>query len=287
LPGTPDDASRWRHKLTAVASSILRNDLPVVSIDPRGSRRGPRHQSRSKPIPDTFPALRPVDVDCIGRVWLREGTSDYAVLEQIFHTEEFNISTAPQFAWIVAAYDRMLAAGETPLIIDCGANIGLSALYFASRLPKAKIVGIEPARDNVELARKNTGHNPLIEIIEAAVHDQPSALEIVNPEGEKFAYQVREAHGRTMRSVEAVTVDAVMRRHGARRNLIVKVDIEGGERELFRSNTGWLDHTHLLIVETHDWLFPGQGTSRTLFSAIAGRAFEVIHKGEFISFFFR
>ena len=34
-------------------------------------------------------------------------------------------------------------------------------------------------------------------------------------------------------------------------------------------------------------LFPGQGTSRTLFSAIAGRNFEVIQKGEFISFFFR
>jgi FkbM family methyltransferase len=47
----------------------------------------------------------------------------------------------------------------------------LSALYFASHLPKARIVGIEPARDNVELARKNTAANPLIEIIEAAVHD--------------------------------------------------------------------------------------------------------------------
>ena len=235
---------------------------------------------------DTSPALRPVDVDSIGRVWVREGTSDDAVLEQIFHTEEFNISTAPQFAWIRAAYNRMLAAGETPLVIDCGANIGLSALYFASHLPKAKIVGIEPARDNVELARKNTGHNPLIEIIEAAVHDQATALELVDPKAEKFAYQVREAHAPTVASVEAVTIGALMQRHGARRNLIVKVDIEGGEEALFRSNTGWLDHTNLLIVETHDWLFPGQGTSRTLFSAIAGRRFEVIQKGEYISFFF-
>ena len=81
---------------------------------------------------DTSPALRPVDVDSIGRVWVREGTSDDAVLEQIFHTEEFNISTAPQFAWIRAAYNKMLATGETPLVVDCGANIGLSALYFAS-----------------------------------------------------------------------------------------------------------------------------------------------------------
>ena len=238
-------------------------------------------------MPDTSPALQPIDVDGIGRVWVREGTSDYAVLDQIFHTEEFNISTAPQFAWVRTAYDKMLAAGDTPLIVDCGANIGLSALYFASRLPKAKIIGIEPARDNVELARRNTGQNPLIEIIEAAVHDAATALEIVDPEAEKFAYRVQEVRAHSTMSVEAVTIDALMQRHGARRNLIVKVDIEGGESALFRSNIGWLDHTDLLIVETHDWLFPGQGTSRTLFSALSGRKFEVIYKGECISFFFR
>ena len=233
------------------------------------------------------PVLRSVDVDLVGRVWLREGTSDQAVLEQIFYTEEFNISTAPQFAWIRAAYEAALSAGETPLIVDCGANIGLSSLYFAKHLPKARIVGIEPAHDNVDLARRNTGHNPLIEIIEAAVHDEARPLEIADPSAEKFAYRVQEARRTSTRLVDAVTIPALMQRYGASRNLIVKVDIEGGEYALFRSNTGWLDRTDLLIAETHDWLFPGEGTSRTLFQAVAGRTFEVIHKGEFISFFFR
>lgn len=232
------------------------------------------------------PVLRSVDVDHVGRVWLREGSSDQAVLEQIFFTEEFNISTAPQFAWIREVYNKMLAAGKTPLIVDCGANIGLSALYFAKHLPQARIVGIEPARDNIDMARRNTGHNPLIEIVEAAVYDEARPLEIANPEAEKFAYRVREARTSSAQSVEGITIPALMQRYGARRNLIVKVDIEGGELALFRSNTGWLNHTDLLITETHDWLFPGQGTSRTLFQALAGRTFEVIQKGEYISFFF-
>jgi FkbM family methyltransferase len=232
------------------------------------------------------PVLRSVDVDHVGRVWLREGSSDQAVLEQIFFTEEFNISTAPQFAWIREVYNKMLAAGKTPLIVDCGANIGLSALYFAKHLPQARIVGIEPARDNIDMARRNTGHNPLIEIVEAAVYDEARPLEIANPEAEKFAYRVREARTSSAQSVEGITIPALMQRYGARRNLIVKVDIEGGELALFRSNTGWLNHTDLLIAETHDWLFPGQGTSRTLFQALAGRTFEVIQKGEYISFFF-
>lgn len=236
---------------------------------------------------DASGALRRIEVDGIGPVWIRDGTSDEAVLGQIFHTEEFNISTAPQFAWIRATYDRTIAEGATPLVVDCGANIGLSALYFASHFPAARIVGIEPARDNAELARRNTQANPLIEIVEAAVFDRETGVELVDPDAEKFAYRVREAEAPGQAAIATVTIDGLMRRYGVTRNLIVKVDIEGGEDALFRSNTGWLDQTDLLIAETHDWLFPGQGTSRTLFSAIAGRNFEVIQKGEYISFFFR
>ncbi len=142
-------------------------------------------------------------------------------------------------------------------------------------------------RDNAELARKNTQANPMIEIVEAAVLDRETDVELVDPDAEKFAYRVREAKAGTQGAIASVTINGLMRRFGATRNLIVKVDIEGGEDALFRSNTGWLDHTDLLIAETHDWLFPGQGTSRTLFSAIAGRKFEVIQKGEYISFFFQ
>ncbi len=233
------------------------------------------------------PTLRQIDVDRVGPVFIREGTSDYAVYEQIFCTEEFNISTAPQFSWIRESYNRLIAAGETPLVVDCGANIGLSALYFALHLPAARIVGIEPAQDNAELARRNTRHNPLIDIVEAAVHDREIGLELVDPHAEKFAYRVREAQAGAPGAIAAVTIDGLMQRYGATRNLIVKVDIEGAEDTLFRSNTGWLDRTDLLIAETHDWLFPGQGTSQSLFKAIAGRRFEVIQKGEYISFFFQ
>ena len=233
--------------------------------------------------PDT--SLRSVDVSGIGRVWLREGTSDQAVLDQILFSEEFNISTAPQFIWVLEAYEKQLAAGETPLVIDCGANIGLSALYFAKHLPRARIVGIEPAADNVEIARRNTAHNPMIEIVEAAVNDTATPLRIANPDAEKFAYRTEEA-GSGGIVVPGVTIPDLMQRHGARSSLIVKVDIEGAELALFRSNTAWLDTTRLLIAETHDWLFPGQGTSRTLFKALEGRSFEVNQRGEYISFFF-
>ena len=68
------------------------------SVRTRRDRRNPaaiiRGTIEGRPMPDESPTLRLVEIDGIGCVWLREGTSDYAVLDQIFRTEEFNISTA-------------------------------------------------------------------------------------------------------------------------------------------------------------------------------------------------
>lgn len=44
---------------------------------------------------------------------------------------------------------------ENPLIIDCGANIGLSVIYMKELYPKATIIGFEPDQKNFELLEKN------------------------------------------------------------------------------------------------------------------------------------
>lgn len=46
-------------------------------------------------------------------------------------------------------YQEILDSGRQPLIIDCGANIGCSALWFSARYPKSHIFAIEPAPDNL------------------------------------------------------------------------------------------------------------------------------------------
>jgi len=226
------------------------------------------------------------DVAGIGRVYTRDGTSDGPVFDQIFKSGLLDVTYADQYAWIKAGYDRAISSGETPLIVDCGSNIGLSCLFFARAWPQAKIIGIEPAHDNVALALKNTAGYEKISLIEAAVHDRSGRLALKDPRAEKWAYQYGEPDRAVDATVEAVTIDDLMAKHGAKRNLIVKVDIEGGEYQLFRSNLAWLDRTDLLIIETHDWLFPGKGTSSTLFQALAGRKFEVLQSTENMFFFF-
>ena len=38
--------------------------------------------------------------------------------------------------------------------------------------------------------------------------------------------------------------------------LIIKIDIEGFEDELFKKNTEWLDKFKIIIIELHDWMKP-------------------------------
>src|SRR5689334_12581239 len=61
-------------------------------------------------------------------VLLRLGTTDVAAFEHVFIQKE---------------YDLLLAT-EPSVIIDAGANVGMSAVYFAQRYPGAKIIAVEP-----------------------------------------------------------------------------------------------------------------------------------------------
>jgi hypothetical protein len=60
----------------------------------------------------------------------------------------------------------------------------------------------------------------------------------------------------------------------------VKIDIEGFESDVFASNTEWLDDVTVVLVEPHDWMLPGQGSSRTMQVAMAARPFEMLISGE-------
>lgn len=53
----------------------------------------------------------------------------------------------------------------TPLIIDAGANIGLSVLYFKKMYPGSKIIAIEPMPQNYELLENNVYENNLMDVI--------------------------------------------------------------------------------------------------------------------------
>ena len=54
-----------------------------------------------------------------------------------------------------------------------------------------------------------------------------------------------------------LTVDAILRDAGQNRVDLLKIDIEGAEREVMSSSANWIDRVGVLMIELHDDIKPG------------------------------
>src|SRR5262245_8086929 len=57
-------------------------------------------------------------------------------------------------------YELPWSGPDPRVIVDAGANIGLSSIWFATQYPEAKVIAIEPNRDNFALLEENTAAYP-------------------------------------------------------------------------------------------------------------------------------
>lgn len=124
-------------------------------------------------------------------------------------------------------------------VVDAGVYNGDSAIFFSINGARL-VVGIEPLRENLELARRNIGLNNLgdrIKLVEAALSGSegfvrfkcyphlPNAGEINNSD---------DALGHTL-EVKSVTVDSIMKNFGLPRIDLLKMNCEGAEYDIIES----------------------------------------------------
>lgn len=223
------------------------------------------------------------------RAELRRGTADARCFQQIFLDESYDLRGLRRWPELWAGYQAARAGGRPPLILDAGANIGLAALYFASQWPGARIVAVEPEARNFARLQAHArqpfavaaAYATTIVPVQAAVAGRDGAAVIVNPQASTAAYRTQAATGEG--SVPAYTIPTLLARWGeGSRPWLAKIDIEGGERELFASGAEWMDQFPILIVEPHDWLLPGTGTVQPLLQALAARQRDFLIRGESI-----
>jgi FkbM family methyltransferase len=211
---------------------------------------------------------------------LRRGTSDGEVFRQVFLERQYDARDLPQWKAIERKYVAILARGKIPLIVDCGANIGLSTVFFQQIFPSAKIVAVEPETGNFGVLLRNCKPYPNLVPLQAAISDHGTRVRVANPGAESWAFRVEDAEEDAPESIRALTIPEIVAAYPGTELLVVKVDIEGAEEQLFRANTAWLDETPLLIVELHDWMKPFSGSSHPVLQAVASRACDLCFLGE-------
>ena len=224
---------------------------------------------------------RPIRFKGIGRVALRRGNSDMECFREIFQNGDYRIDhLQPVKDRIASCYHSILKSGRTPVIIDGGANIGASALWFTRQYPDARVVAVEPDTDNFRLLKFNTAACENIEPVQAALGAEPGFVEVTNAVGLGWAAQTK----RVDTGTPIVMIGDIPTSVEGGKLFIVKIDIEGFESDLFSSGLEWINEAYVVIVEPHDWMLPGERTSRTFMRAMAAHDFEVFIVGENLFF---
>lgn len=196
-------------------------------------------------------------------IHLRLRTSDVSVLHQVF---------------LINEYERELSRPPRT-IVDAGANIGLTAVFYANQYPDAEIIAIEPESSNFALLEKNAAAYPNITCVHAALWDEEKELAVVDPGLGHYGFQTAAVATATRprESVTGVTIPQLMRRYSLSSIDLLKLDIEGAEKEVFEASAPWIDKIGVVVVEMHDRY--RTGCSRSTY--IATKDFDVeIQNGE-------
>lgn len=171
-------------------------------------------------------------------LWLRRRSGDFFVLHEIFTSAAYRIPAE----WL----------GPVQTVVDLGANVGLTTLFFAQFFPDARYVCVEPQPVNAALLRLNAGClGPRAEVIEAAVTDR-SGQATLHDSGPSYACHIASETGLlACPVVRCCTLDEIVTSCGLDWIDLLKIDIEGAERDVFRRAPACLGKVGVMIIELH------------------------------------
>ena len=177
-------------------------------------------------------------------VFLRIGTTDASVLRQVLIEKhyEFDLPSSPR------------------VIIDAGSNIGLAAVFFANKFPTATIIALEPEESNFRILERNVAPYPQVKPLMVALWSDNRPITLVDPGMGSHGFQTTasaQPSPASTRVVDAITIETLMARTGISAIDLLKIDIEGAEKEVFESSADWMPKVGAVMVELHDHLKPG------------------------------
>jgi FkbM family methyltransferase len=220
---------------------------------------------RRSAIPIAVPGLaHPVHV--------RPHTTDVDTFLEVFVRREYDLAGSKRASR--GARKHTIAS-----IVDGGANVGYTSLFFTRAYPDAHIIAVEPDASNFALLVRNTQPYPNITPLHGALWPHAGSLRISNPQAEHWAFQVQEADTADPGSIRAFTIPDLLALTENTHIDLLKLDIEGAEKELFTSGAAsWLPHVDLIAIELHDFL--DAGCAAAFYRALAPYEFSQFTLGE-------
>ena len=178
---------------------------------------------------------------------LRKTGSDWQVFKQIFQYEEYKP--------VVNAM-RLNKINPT-LILDLGANIGLTTFYLKKYFPETEIISVEPDENNFICLELNLKTLTNVKLLNVAVWNESKQLIEDAPfrGGDDWAKNFKEKKDDIGKIINGLSIEDILKHTSQTSIDLLKIDIEGAERFLFNkdiSNLDFLAKTKCIAIEIHD-----------------------------------
>lgn len=168
----------------------------------------------------------------------RPGTTDLLVLEQVFLDGEYRVEP--------------IAPESIEYIVDLGSNIGVTAMFWAQRYPRARMVLVEPDPDNFELLKRNTAaFQDRCMLFNVAVSDRRGETSFFRSDREYGHSMLKGDDSVSEIQVRTLTVSDLLGQAAFPRVDLLKMDIEGGEQIVMPTIGTWKCAPRYLIAELH------------------------------------
>ncbi|MBR4903924.1 MAG: FkbM family methyltransferase [Selenomonadaceae bacterium] len=200
----------------------------------------------------------------------RDIHEDKAVINSIFKWEEYRLPTIKNY--------------QPKLILDCGGNIGCAAVYYANKYPSAQIYSVEPEQENFQFLQYNTAGYENIHLIKSALWDKETFIRVEDKGYGKWGFMTFATTADDPAALKTTTVGKILADSGFDEIDLLKIDIEGAEKEVFAAPDvdEWLPKVKVLTIELHDRM--KRGCSYEFFKAVSKYKWFFAFRGENLIF---
>jgi len=180
-------------------------------------------------------------------VYYRASTSDMALIYEILLKSEYKSEYyLPEYF-------------NPKVILDIGANIGITSVYLTNRFPNAKIFSFEPLLENYDILKKNTENYKNIKVFNFGLGKKNETLDIfLSDDSENFgggsffpeAGGVSDIKVRCeIRNIQDALIELNIKEID-----LIKIDTEGAEFDILTSlNKKYLGGIKWIIGELHGY----------------------------------
>jgi FkbM family methyltransferase len=195
-----------------------------------------------------------------------ENMKDIKWLNVRFLNFRFDVPDIPSFIWqfkdiFVDEIYKFDSNSQRPIIYDCGANIGMSCLYFKLLYSNARVIAFEADPFLADILRNNLQKNGIsnnVEIINAAVWIENGEIDFSRDFADGGSVYGTSNNYR----VKAVRLRDFLEKEN--KVDMLKMDIEGAEYDVLFDCKDVLGIVENIFVEYHSWSDKDQKLSEIL-----------------------